>query len=165
MKRYMRLRQRKPHNQASVVDPRFKALPFLSYDEKKETFARMVSEAATIKEVEVCVCTREVMHCHCQVCNHSSHLCSGVLRTFSSVLFMQVSLFPWDLSLLKEVIEKCFPLWLYISKHVNFKMYNTYVLYGPSFFFFFYFFLPSPPLVRTTHCTYILILCLCIWTY
>lgn len=53
MRRYASETEKDTLNQASALDPRFKALPFLSDDEKEETFARMVSEAAAIKELEV----------------------------------------------------------------------------------------------------------------
>ncbi|KAL0151535.1 hypothetical protein M9458_053187 [Cirrhinus mrigala] len=52
-KRYASDTEKATLNQAAALDPRFKALPFLSDNEKEETFARMVSEAGAIKELEV----------------------------------------------------------------------------------------------------------------
>lgn len=53
----MHLIWKKTLNLASAVDPRFKALPFLSDEEKNETFAKMVTEAAaTMLEHQVKMC-------------------------------------------------------------------------------------------------------------
>lgn len=53
-KRYMSEVEKATLNLASAQDPRFKVLPFLPEEEKQETFARMVAEAAAAVE-------------HCQV--------------------------------------------------------------------------------------------------
>lgn len=45
-KRYASDLEKNTLNLASAVDPRFKALPFLFDEEKNETFAKMVTEAA-----------------------------------------------------------------------------------------------------------------------
>lgn len=50
IKRYASKLEKATLNLASALDPRFKALPFLSGDEKQETFARMVAEAAATME-------------------------------------------------------------------------------------------------------------------
>ncbi|KAK0141271.1 Zinc finger BED domain-containing protein 1 [Merluccius polli] len=49
-KRYTSEVEKTTHNLASALDPRFKVLPFLPGEDKQETFARMVAEAAATLE-------------------------------------------------------------------------------------------------------------------
>ncbi|XP_041822861.1 E3 SUMO-protein ligase ZBED1-like [Melanotaenia boesemani] len=49
-KRYTSEVEKATLNLASALDPRFKVLPFLTEEEKQETFARMAAEAATTVE-------------------------------------------------------------------------------------------------------------------
>lgn len=51
MKRYTSTKERHILHAASALDPRFKALPFLSEDEKMETYSRMTAEAASLEVV------------------------------------------------------------------------------------------------------------------
>ncbi|XP_040916034.1 E3 SUMO-protein ligase ZBED1-like [Toxotes jaculatrix] len=49
MKRYTSTKERDTLHIASALDPDFKALPFLSEDEKVETYSRMTTAAASLK--------------------------------------------------------------------------------------------------------------------
>lgn len=51
MNRYTSTKERHILHAASALDPRFKALPFLSEDEKMETYSRMTAEAASLEVV------------------------------------------------------------------------------------------------------------------
>ncbi|KAL3987993.1 male-specific lethal 1 [Sarotherodon galilaeus] len=50
LKRYASTVERNTLHTASALDPRFKTLPFLSLEERQETYARVVAEAITLQE-------------------------------------------------------------------------------------------------------------------
>ncbi|KAK0134857.1 Zinc finger BED domain-containing protein 1 [Merluccius polli] len=49
MKRYTSAKERHMLHASSALNPRFKALPFLSEDEKVETYSRLTAEAASLE--------------------------------------------------------------------------------------------------------------------
>ncbi|KAK0136875.1 Zinc finger BED domain-containing protein 1 [Merluccius polli] len=48
-KRYCTVREKSMLHAASTLDPRFKALPFLSQDEQQDIYSKVIAEAAALK--------------------------------------------------------------------------------------------------------------------